>query len=66
MKIEVSTCTEQENWDALLAQSIHPTIFHSWTWLKLVEKHTGAKLYPLVGHVGSNNIVFSTKTTGVS
>jgi hypothetical protein len=45
-----------EEWDELIASSLHGTIFHTWDWLKITEKHTHSKLYPLIGLKGSTSI----------
>ncbi len=40
---------ESEDWDAIISTSPHGTLFHQWEWLKITEKHTKTKLYPLMG-----------------
>jgi len=40
---------DAEEWDTIIAQSPHGTLFHTWKWLKITEKHTHATLYPVIG-----------------
>ena len=58
MTIELKIAGEKdsEKWDELVASSPHGTIFHTWKWLKIVEKHTRTKLYPIIGLKGSVSI----------
>ena len=63
MNIEVRIAGDEElkNWDALIEASPYGTIFHTYDWLKIVEKHTDSKLYPLIGLKGKEVIgVFPT------
>jgi len=46
----------KEEWEEVLVGSEQGTIFHRWDWLKIVEKHTGFKLLPLMAFKGSNPI----------
>lgn len=39
----------REEWDEILSHSSQSTIFHEWTWLKIAERHTQMKFYPVVG-----------------
>ena len=50
MSIEVVVAKEsdKELWEKIVRESIHTHIFHSWEWLKIAEKHTENKLYPLI------------------
>jgi hypothetical protein len=58
MNIEVRMARNEElkNWDALIEASPYGTIFHLFDWLKIVEKHTDSKLYPLIGVKGEEVI----------
>ncbi len=38
-----------EEWDTIISQSPQGTLFHTWNWLKITEKHTDMKLFPVVG-----------------
>ena len=46
------------------------TLFHTWKWLKIAEKHTATKLYPLMGIKGETVIgifpIFHMKKFGIS
>ena len=47
--LRVAENNESEDWDAIISTSPHGTLFHQWEWLKITEKHTKTKLYPLMG-----------------
>jgi len=52
----IEICEDGVYWDELVERSPHGSIFHTWEWLKIVEKHTSSKLYPIVGFKGSTPI----------
>ncbi len=56
MDIKIATEEDKELWDSLVEKSTHSTIFHSWDFLKIIEKHTGTRLYPLIGLNGTTPI----------
>jgi len=56
INIEVATEGDLEVWYQVLRTSSHSTIFHTWDWLKIMEKYTNTKLYPLVGYKGTTPI----------
>lgn len=56
MDIKIACENDSEEWDKIVENSPHGTIFHTWKWLKLVEKHTKTKFYPLIALNG--NTVF--------
>lgn len=60
MNIEVRVAGNEElkNWDMIIETSPYGTIFHTFDWLKIIEKHTGSKLYPLIGLKGEKVIGF--------
>jgi len=39
---------EKDLWKEIVARSLHTHLFHTWEWLKLAEKYTGFKLYPIL------------------
>ena len=47
---------ELKNWNDLLEKASFSSIFHTLEWLKVAEKHTNAKLYPLVALKGEEII----------
>lgn len=51
MAVEIKVAGESDSvaWDGLVKESAYGTLFHSFRWLKLVEKYTKSKLYPLMG-----------------
>ena len=55
MSVEVRIAEGEElNWDSLIASSPFGTIFHTLRWLRIAEKYTKSKLYPLIGVKGDN------------
>lgn len=56
IEIRIANSEDAEEWDAIISKSPHGTIFHQWNWLKIAEKHTQTKLYPLIGMKGSTPI----------
>ena len=55
MNIDIKISDERE-WKKLEGNPQHGTIFHTWEWLKIVEKHANMRLYPIIGMRGSNII----------
>jgi len=56
MAITLKICDDQKEWDNLVEKSPHGTIFHTWKFLKIIEKHTPSKLYPLIGMKGTTPV----------
>ena len=56
MQIELKITDGQEEWNSLLERCPQKTIFHTWQWLRIVEKYTKTRLYPLVGLAGTTPI----------
>ena len=52
MDIKIANESDSKKWDSIVENSPHGTIFHTWKWLKIVEKHTKTGLYPLIGLKG--------------
>jgi hypothetical protein len=57
MELKIAVETDQHNWDGIVERSPNATLFHTWKWLKLMEKHScvqiagiksRARLYPLI------------------
>lgn len=66
MIIKISGKEDRDVWNEVVDRSPHSSIFHTWDWLKLMEKHTSSKLYPLIGYdkdepVGAFPIFFQKK-----
>lgn len=49
VEIHLAKNSDASEWNTIISQSPHGTIFHEWDWLKIAEKHTGTTLYPLMG-----------------
>lgn len=43
MELKIATDTDAELWDSLVEQSPNGTLFHTWKWLKLIEKYSVLK-----------------------
>jgi hypothetical protein len=56
IEIHIGQNDDAEEWDALNSDSPHGTLFHTWNWLKITEKHTHMKLIPLIGTKGGTPI----------
>jgi hypothetical protein len=48
MRLQVFDRTQSEVWNTIISQSKNGTLFHTWEWLKIAEKHSDARLIPLV------------------
>ena len=70
MKVQIREIDDGGRWGELLLHSINPTLFHDWKWLKIIEKHTGARLHPMVASSGENDVgimpLFMRKTKGLN
>ena len=49
VEIRIANNADAKEWDTIISESPHGTLFHHWNWLKITEKHTQTKLYPLIG-----------------
>lgn len=65
MDISIALDTDQQLWDDIILSSEEGTLFHTWKWLKIMEKHTRKKiflqkykaiLYPLIVRDGNEII----------
>lgn len=56
IELKIASEEESEKWDELVEKSPHGTIFHTWKWLRIMEKYTGTKLYPIIGFKGTTPI----------
>ena len=56
IELRVAEKNEGKSWDRIVEASTYGTIFHTWKWLKIMEKHTKSKLYPIIGLKGSTII----------
>jgi len=58
MSIELKIAKEEDRelWDELVERSPHGTIFHTWKFLEIVEKHTKSRLYPIIGLRGTTPV----------
>ena len=56
INIKIANDSESKEWDKLVDSSPHGAIFHTWKWLKIMEKHSGSKLYPVIGLKGTTQI----------
>ena len=49
VEIRIANNADAQEWDRIISESPHGTLFHQWNWLKITETHTRSKLYPLIG-----------------
>jgi hypothetical protein len=49
VEIRLAQNDDAKEWDEINSKSPHGTLFHQWNWLKITEKHTRTRLYPLIG-----------------
>ena len=56
MRIELEIAKDDKEWNELIKKSPHGSIFHTWKWLKISEKYTNTKLYPIIGYKGEEPI----------
>lgn len=49
VEIRIAQNADAQEWDMIISDSPQGTLFHHWEWLKITEKHTQTKLYPLIG-----------------
>lgn len=54
--LKIADNNSQQEWDDFVQTSQYGTIFHTWNWLKIMEKNTDSILYPLEVYVGSTHI----------
>ena len=45
--------TFEKTWDGCVVSSPHGTIFHTWQWLRLIEKQSSTKLLPILIYKGT-------------
>jgi len=56
MRISILSEHDLNLWNTIVDASNHGTIFHRWEWLKIAEKHSKSKLYPLIGFEGNEPV----------
>lgn len=56
VKIEKVDNNSAGEWNQIINESSHGTIFHNWDWLTIAGKHSGFTLHPLVGYAGGNPV----------
>lgn len=56
VEIRIANNADALEWDRIISESPHGTIFHQWNWLKITEKYTQTKLYPLIGIKNGDSI----------
>ena len=56
IELKIASKSDAEEWDRIVDESPHGTIFHTWKWLEIVKKYTNFKLYPIIGYKGTTPI----------
>lgn len=66
-------CVDKTNageWDRIVHESPHGTIFHTWKWLEIAGTHSGFTLHPLIGYVKGEPVglipLFHRKICGIN
>jgi len=49
VEIRIANNADAHEWDRIISESSNGTLFHQWNWLKITEKHTRSRLYPIIG-----------------
>jgi hypothetical protein len=58
MGLEIFEACKAKLWNEIIDGSANHTLYHSWEWLKIIEKHSGTKLFPLVFFDADDNKPF--------
>lgn len=53
LTLRIAGENDDKVWDDTVFASINGTIFHTWSWLKIVERHTKTTLYPVLAYKGN-------------
>lgn len=56
MSLRIAQNDDSEEWDRINSQSQQGTIFHTWKWLKIMERHTRMKLFPIIATKKNNPV----------
>jgi len=56
IELRIADSEDAREWDRIISESPHGTLFHHWDWLKITEKHTRTTLFPLIGMQNSTPI----------
>lgn len=54
--VERLAAADLDEWDDHVAASPQATVFHTAAWLRVLERHSGAELHPLVGYKGEEPV----------
>ena len=49
VEIRLARNDEAGEWNRIVSESPHGTLFHQWDWLKIAEKYTRTRLFPIFG-----------------
>jgi hypothetical protein len=58
LSLEVFGAADSSLWNQIVNTSMNGTLYHSWEWLKIAEKHSETKLFPLVYFDGKDEKPF--------
>jgi hypothetical protein len=53
LTVSIASENDSQKWDDVVFLSPHGTIFHTWKWLSIVQKHTNTRLIPLMLYKGT-------------
>jgi len=51
MELKIAGDTDQQDWDAIVERSPNATLFHTWKWLKLMEKNSAIQNNGIISQV---------------
>lgn len=54
--MDIQIAENEKIWNEIVDASPQATAFHQYGWLKLMEKHTGFRLYPLIAFKGEEAV----------
>lgn len=54
--LQIADDSSADKWNNYIKSSSHGTIFHTWQWLKIMEKHANSVFYPLKIFKGTSHI----------
>jgi lipid II:glycine glycyltransferase (peptidoglycan interpeptide bridge formation enzyme) len=58
MQLTIFEPSQAKLWDEIINHTINGTLFHSWEWLKIIEKYSDSQLIPLVFYDSDDDIPF--------
>lgn len=54
VELRIAGDGDEEAWDAVVSASPQGTLFHTWKWLKIAERHLHLDLCPIMAYLGEH------------